>query len=339
MRAALICLSSSTTSSVVTIGAAWRAGTRRVRPDAETGCGSGMVWVPNTSRRWPRKFSDLFVPFMRVPQATMRILMVRAILLILLFGNVSPAFAQSASTGGLSGTVADSSGRGIPNVTVSLTQSVTRQTRTTASGEDGSFGFSLLAPGDYEVEFQAPGFKTARLSQVVVDVSEVPALEAVLEAGDSSEPVECQCRLSVATSATGTLIDAKTITAVPLTTRNLTQVLSMSFGLRRRRQQRRNARPRHAQRQRQRQHQRGELYARRSLRPQRGSQPRHHFRAQGANVPVRCRLRRAGAQQHDSHHQERRERVSRQRCGSSCATTCSTPTRSSATPPGSPSRT
>ncbi len=160
----------------------------------------------------------------------MQFLMVRAILLILLFGTAPSGRAQSASTGGLSGTVADPSGSGIPNVTISLTQSATRQTRTATTGEDGSFGFSLLSPGDYEVEFQAPGFKKARLSPVAVNVSEVPALDAVLEAGESVDPVECRCRLSVTTSATGTLIDAKTITAVPLTTRDLTQVVSMSSG-------------------------------------------------------------------------------------------------------------
>ena len=93
----------------------------------------------------------------------MQFLMVRAILLILLFGTAPSGRAQSASTGGLSGTVADPSGSGIPNVTISLTQSATRQTRTATTGEDGSFGFSLLSPGDYEVEFQAPGFKKARL--------------------------------------------------------------------------------------------------------------------------------------------------------------------------------
>jgi Carboxypeptidase regulatory-like domain/TonB dependent receptor-like, beta-barrel len=156
--------------------------------------------------------------------------MARAILLILLMGSFCPARAQSASTGALSGIVVDSSGSPIPNATVSLTQSATNQTRTATTGEDGGYDFSLLPPGDYEVEFQAPGFRTARLSPLAVNVSEVPALDAVLEAGEASEPVECQCRLSMATSATGTLIDAKTITAVPLTTRDLTQVVSMSSG-------------------------------------------------------------------------------------------------------------
>src|SRR5207237_4820358 len=45
------------------------------------------------------------------------------------------------------------------------------------------------------------------------------------------ERVTCQCQLSqAATSSNGTLVDSKTITAVPLTTRNFTQVMSMSSG-------------------------------------------------------------------------------------------------------------
>ena len=41
---------------------------------------------------------------------------------------------------------------------------------------------------------------------------------------------DCQCHLSIVTSSTGDLVDAKAITAVPLTTRNFTQMLSMSSG-------------------------------------------------------------------------------------------------------------
>src|ERR1700736_1525068 len=66
---------------------------------------------------------------------------------------------------------------------------------------------------------------------VVVNVSEAPELDAQLEAGTSEDRVTCQCQLSqTATSSNGTLGDSKTITAVPLTTRNFTQVMSMSSG-------------------------------------------------------------------------------------------------------------
>jgi hypothetical protein len=56
-------------------------------------------------------------------------------------------------------------------------------------------------------------------------------LDAQLETGESTQQVVCQCHVSqTATSSTGTLVDSKTITAVPLTTRNFTQVMSMSSG-------------------------------------------------------------------------------------------------------------
>src|SRR3989449_7928189 len=95
----------------------------------------------------------------------------------------------------------------------------------------GLYAFSLLSPGTYDVEFSAQGFKTSRALSVLVTFSKAPDLDADLETGASKERVPCRCQSSeTATSSSGTLVDSKTITAVPLTTRNLTQVLSMSAG-------------------------------------------------------------------------------------------------------------
>jgi hypothetical protein len=130
----------------------------------------------------------------------------------------------------LTGTVANQAGSGVPDATVALTNSATHRTQTTSTGSNGGYTFSLLPPGDYAVQFASPGFKTARMRSLAVSVSEVPVLDAVLERGDAAEPVNCRCRIGAATSSTSTVVDAKTITAVPLTTRNLTQLLSMSSG-------------------------------------------------------------------------------------------------------------
>ncbi|MCL4401214.1 MAG: TonB-dependent receptor [Acidobacteria bacterium] len=137
---------------------------------------------------------------------------------------------QSATTGALEGTVKDAAGRVLPSVTVRLLQRATEQTRSAASDRNGVYRFSLLDPGTYEVTFSARGFKTSRLPEVSVDVSEVPVLDAVLEPGKPAELTACQCRISAAAPSSGTLVDQKTITAVPLNTRNFTQVLSMSSG-------------------------------------------------------------------------------------------------------------
>ena len=140
-------------------------------------------------------------------------------------------WAQSATTGALRGTVVDSRGAVVPGVTVTLTYITTGRAQVTTTDANGLYGFSLLSPGTYEVDFSAQGFKISRAMSVAVNVSEAPELDAQLEAGASEEHVTCQCQLSqTATSSNGTLVDSKTITAVPLTTRNFTQVMSMSSG-------------------------------------------------------------------------------------------------------------
>jgi hypothetical protein len=153
------------------------------------------------------------------------------LLIVVMGGRASCLWAQSSTTGGLTGTVTDSTGAAVPSATVTLVNHATNQTQTTTTDAKGSYGFSLLPPGTYGVNFSAQGFKTSQLASVTVNVSEVPVLDAQIEAGESTQQVVCQCLVSqVAISSTGTLVDNKTITSVPLTTRNLTQVLSMSSG-------------------------------------------------------------------------------------------------------------
>src|SRR2546426_106249 len=155
----------------------------------------------------------------------------RTLLLAAFVSASSYLCAQSATTGALRGTVVDPAGAVVPGGTVTLLKPTTGQSQTTMTDAKGLYAFSLLSPGTYDVEFSAQGFKTSRAMSVVVNVSEAPDLDAQLETGASEERVPCQCQFSeTATSSSGTLVDSKTITAVPLTTRNLTQVLSMSSG-------------------------------------------------------------------------------------------------------------
>jgi hypothetical protein len=143
----------------------------------------------------------------------------------------SRSWAQSSTTGALRGTVTDPASAVVPGVIVTLANNATSQAQTTTTDSNGGYRFSLLAPGAYAVTFSAQGFKTSLMASVAVNVSEVPVLDAQLETGVSTEHEVCLCRLSQsATSSTGTLVDSKTLTGVPLTTRNTTQVMSMSSG-------------------------------------------------------------------------------------------------------------
>src|SRR5438477_13186878 len=84
--------------------------------------------------------------------------------------------AQSATTGALRGTVVDPAGAVVPGVTVTLLNPTTGQAQTTMTDAKGLYAFSLLAPGTYDVEFFAQGFKTSIAMLVVLNVSDAPDL-------------------------------------------------------------------------------------------------------------------------------------------------------------------
>src|SRR5579863_10210262 len=120
----------------------------------------------------------------------------------LVLAHSIPARGQSATMGGLSGTVAGVGGVPIADATVHLVQEATGQVQSATTAANGSYVFTLLSPGVYVGQFSARGFKTARAAVLVINVAEAPAVDAVLEPGDAAEPVVCQCRISVTTSAT-----------------------------------------------------------------------------------------------------------------------------------------
>src|ERR1017187_6417088 len=105
----------------------------------------------------------------------------RTLLLLLIVGRLG---AQSGTTGALDGTVKDKDGSPIPEVTVSLVNRATNQTFTAKTAANGTYHFSLLAPGEYEVRFAAAGYGTELMSSMAISVAEDPALNASLEPGE-----------------------------------------------------------------------------------------------------------------------------------------------------------
>ena len=75
----------------------------------------------------------------------------------------APALAQ-VSRGTISGVVRDSSGTGLPGVTITAANQASRASQSTTTGSDGSYTLSL-APGAYAVTASLPGFR--RMTQVV----------------------------------------------------------------------------------------------------------------------------------------------------------------------------
>jgi len=151
-----------------------------------------------------------------------------------LFFVLSPSLmAQTSATGALTGTVKDPSGAVVPNVTVTITNTGTNQSRGTTTGSDGAYRFGLLSPGAYNVKFEAAGFSVVEVPSITINVTETPVLDQTLQVGAQSQEVHVQGEtetVQTTSSTVGTLIAGQTASAVPLTTRNYTNLLGLSAG-------------------------------------------------------------------------------------------------------------
>jgi hypothetical protein len=153
--------------------------------------------------------------------------------LVLCIAFAVPLLSQSAGTGALTGTVIDPTGAVVPGVSVLLVSLETNQTRTATTGNDGVYKFSLIPPGNYSVRFSASGFKTSEVSSVSVNVTETPVLDRTLEVGAQSDQVTVEATaelLQTASSTLGTTVGSTTVTTLPLSSRNYTQILALSAG-------------------------------------------------------------------------------------------------------------
>ena len=147
---------------------------------------------------------------------------------------VPSLLSQSASTGALAGTVKDSSGAVIPNATVTAISVDTGQMRTTMTGADGAYKFSLLPPGNYQVKAEAAGFGTVEIPSATVSVTETAVLDVALQVGTQTQSVTVQGEvetLQTTSSALGSVATARTVTEIPLNTRNYTNLLAFSTGV------------------------------------------------------------------------------------------------------------
>lgn len=107
----------------------------------------------------------------------------------LLFG-IGQVFAQSqASTGQITGVVADANGAVVANATVSITSDSTNASQTLTTSDDGIYRFVLLQPGKYTVKASASSFAEQTLS-VEVQVGRTTDANFTLGAGDVSAVVE-----------------------------------------------------------------------------------------------------------------------------------------------------
>jgi hypothetical protein len=146
----------------------------------------------------------------------------------------SSVFAQSATTGALTGTVSDPSGGVIAKATVTATNIGTGQSRTATTDANGSYILSLLPPGNYSVTFSAAGFTTAQVPSVTINIASTAVLNRTLALGAQQQQVTVEANaetIQTQNATVGSLVSGTTVTSLPLSTRNFTQIIDLSPGV------------------------------------------------------------------------------------------------------------
>lgn len=155
----------------------------------------------------------------------------------LVVAGTQGAYAQGG-TGQIKGIVTDSSGAVVPGAKITVTSLETGFSRVTVSGGDGSFLIPLMPPSHYQVEVLALNFQRLVRSPITVQVAESADVgNLALTVGSQSTTVTVsgeagqEALLQTETATLGKVFDSTLIEAMPLSTRNFTQLLSLQAGV------------------------------------------------------------------------------------------------------------
>src|SRR5262245_27668559 len=145
-------------------------------------------------------------------------------------------FAQLASgqtSGTIAGFIQDETKAVLPGVDVQAVQEGTGLSRSTISNETGTYAIPLLPPGRYTVTFALPGFQTVSSKNVIVNATERVTINITLPIAKAGTTIDVAAAAELVQSETtslGRVVDERITVALPLPTKNYTQLLALTPG-------------------------------------------------------------------------------------------------------------
>ena len=143
-------------------------------------------------------------------------------------------FAHTQTSTRIAGTVNDTQGAAIVRAEVAAENTGTGEKRTAVTDESGDYVLNAFPPGTYQVTITAHGFGTVRFNEVRAGISETATVNATLKvAGVTSEVTVNDAPPLVQSSDAeiGIALDARTLSAMPLPTRNFLQLAALAPGV------------------------------------------------------------------------------------------------------------
>src|SRR5258706_8928177 len=149
--------------------------------------------------------------------------------------SATPAQAQTASSGSVTGQVSDPQGASVPGADVTLTDTGTSSKQSVTTNDSGRYNFPVVSPGSYDIVVSKSGFKVAKFAAQHVSVGNVMTLNVALEIGSLAETVVVTSaagqELQAANATIGNTINLKQLELLPNLGRDATSLLSLQPGV------------------------------------------------------------------------------------------------------------
>jgi hypothetical protein len=206
---------------------AFRSALQR-RPAPQTKHPKSSLATQNSSVHWRNNFMSVAFKNSSVVVKTFLCLFVLAALLT---GYSGAALAQS--TAALNGTVTDASGAVVANAKVVATNQATGIETATQTDTAGAYLLPSLPIGLYRIQVTAPGFQSAFVSNLKLDVASAVTQNIQLTVGQASEKIEIAADAALvetASNSMGQVINDKTVQEIPLNGRHFTDLSLLTPG-------------------------------------------------------------------------------------------------------------
>ncbi len=147
--------------------------------------------------------------------------------------TASVLLAQTSSSL-VQGTVQDPSGSPVPNATVRATLASTDTGYSTVTNADGNYVIPNIRPGEYTLTFEAPAFKRAVRSGILIEISQRARVDMTLSVGDVKEVVFVAAdvtNVDTFTAALNETVDTRRVVDLPLNGRQALQLQTLLPGV------------------------------------------------------------------------------------------------------------
>lgn len=146
---------------------------------------------------------------------------------------IATATALAQFTASIQGVVLDQTGAGVPNATIQLTNVATGISKSAASDGSGNYRFVSLAPGNYKVAVQAPGFSQS-VANVTLLTEQNLNVPITLTVGSVQNSVVVTTQAPIVDTADSRIqmtLENSGVAQLPIVGRNLVTLVTMAPGV------------------------------------------------------------------------------------------------------------